>query len=64
MDKKEMYERIEFLEAQAQLDYLEDVEWSFILDMLDHNEYAELKELYIATDNRMHTIMDDRGEEE
>ena len=64
MNEKEIQKRIDELELQAQQDYLEDVEWSFILEMLDNEEYAELKSLYKAMDNSMHTIMDDRGSDE
>ena len=64
MNKKEMQERIEELEQQAKDDYLDDIEWSFILEMLDNEEYAELKNLYIILDNCTHTIMDDRGSDE
>ena len=64
MTIEEMQQRIDELELQAQLDYLEDVEWSFILDELDNEEYAELKSLYKAMDNSIHTIMDDRGQGE
>ena len=59
-----MQERIEELEQQAKDDYLDDIEWSFILEMLDNEEYAELKNLYIILDNCTHTIMDDRGSDE
>ena len=61
MIEKEMEERIEELEQQAKDDYLDDIEWSFILEMLDNEEYAELKSLYKAMGDSMHTIMDDRG---
>ena len=64
MNEKEMQERIEELERQAKDDYLDDVEWSFILEMLDNEEYAELKNLYIILDNCTHTIMDNRGQNE
>ena len=64
MNKKEMQERIEELEKQAKDDYLDDIEWSFILEMLDNEEYAELKSLYKALDYALHTPMDDRGSDE
>ena len=64
MSEKEMEERIEQLERQAKDEYLGDIEWSFVLEMLDDEEYAELKKLYIAMDDSMHTIMDDRGSDE
>lgn len=56
--------RIEQLEQQAKDDYLGDIEWNFVLAMLDDVEYAELKNLYLEMNNSMHTIMDDRGQEE
>ena len=56
--------RIEQLEQQAKDDYLGDIEWNSVLAMLDDVEYAELKNLYLEMDNSMHTIMDDRGQEE
>ena len=59
-----MKDRIEELERQAKDEYLGDIEWTYILDMLDDDEYAELKSLYKAMDNSMHTIMDDRGSDE
>ena len=55
--------RIEQLEQQAKDDYLNDIEWKFVLEMLDNEEYAELKNLYLEMDNSMHTIMDDRGQD-
>ena len=64
MKQKEMQDRIEELERQAKDDYLGDIEWNYILEMLDDEEYAELKSLYIAVDDSMHTIMDDRGSDE
>ena len=63
MNGKEMQERIKELETQAKDDYLGNIEWSFILVMLDNEEYAELKSLYKAMDNSMHTIMDNRGQD-
>ena len=59
-----MEERIEALERQAKDDYLDDIEWSFVLEMLDNEEYAELKNLYIILGNCTHTIMDNRGQNE
>ena len=56
--------RIEELEQQAKDDYLGDIEWRYILDMLDDVEYAELKALYKTVDDSMHEIMDDRGSDE
>ena len=64
MNKKQMEYRIEQLEMQAKDDYIDNTRWHYILDMLDDDEYAELKLLYIAMDNSMHTIMDNRGSEE
>ena len=64
MNKKEMQRRIKELEQQARLDYIEEVEWTYILEMLDDEEYAELKNLYIILDNSMHTLMDNRGQNE
>jgi len=64
MNEKEMEQRIEELERQAKDDYLNDIHWPYILDMLDNKEYAELKSLYKAMDDSMHEIMDDRGSDE
>jgi len=64
MIEKVMRKRIEVLERQAKDDYLGDIEWTYILEMLDNKEYAELKSLYKAMNDSMHTIMDDRGSDE
>tara|TARA_R110002020_G_scaffold63103_1_gene168159 strand:- start:552 stop:746 length:195 start_codon:yes stop_codon:yes gene_type:complete len=64
MNKKEMEKRIEELEQQAKDDYLDYTDWKFILEMLDNEEYAELKSLYKALDYALHTPMDDRGSDE
>lgn len=64
MKQKEIQDRIEELETQAKDEYLGDIEWTYILEMLDNEEYAELKSLYIAMDNCTHTIMDNRGSDE
>tara|TARA_B100001778_G_C18576460_1_gene625227 strand:+ start:841 stop:1056 length:216 start_codon:yes stop_codon:yes gene_type:complete len=64
MNEEEMQQRIEELERQAKDDYMGDIEWTYILDRLDNVKYAELKSLYKAMDDSMHTIMDDRGQVE
>ena len=59
-----MQERIEELEQQAKDDYLDYTEWPHIFEMLSDEKYAELKNLYIILDNSLHTLMDNRGQNE
>lgn len=63
-DSVEKENRIQQLERQAKDDYLNDIEWNFVLEMLDDEEYAELKNLYLEMDNSMHMTMDNRGQNE
>lgn len=64
MKQKEMEDRMEELETQAKDEYIKYTEWTYILEMLNDEEYAELKSLYKAMDISIHTIMDDRGQNE